>query len=421
MNKNISKKLFKASTLMACAMLASCNGSGTGPETPPEPEFDYSKYPLYQENIDSIGYEFNDEEIRNPFWKGNVIYNESVLLTKDDETGEISGNLLFKPIKILKIWDYTLKTTEYIENVDYTLDNNKIIRTENSSIPYRTKAQLTGEEVPEGFVLKTSITNQLTDLVNMGGQIYTESPFYYGSQIWVSYVYDVKDIDPNIDKYPTYGIDKLPKLKEKLENKESVKIVGLGDSVLEGCSSSKKFNHEPFMPSFIELTATSLGDLYETNVTLKNLSVGGTKSSWGAQNEQIQNIIKEAPDVLFLHFGINDLGENRTTMAYADDMESIILKVRLGLPDVEIVLLSPFAPNPALYDYEKMQEYVDYLGDFASTYDGVTLIDVFNLSKELYKTKKYLDMSANGINHVNDFASRIYLNSIVATLYDFKK
>ena len=56
-------------------------------------------------------------------------------------------------------------------------------------------------------------------------------------------------------------------------------------------------------------------------------------------------------------------------------------------------------------------------------YASIVLLNiyVFNLSKELYKTKKYLDMSANGINHVNDFASRIYLNSIVATLYDFKK
>ena len=35
------------------------------------------------------------------------------------------------------------------------------------------------------------------------------------------------------------------------------------------------------------------------------------------------------------------------------------------------------------------------------------------------KNKKYLDMSANGINHVNDFASRVYLQAILSTMYDY--
>ena len=409
------KKYFKNFLLISGGILmASCNTKPIENE-----QFDYSKYPLYNENVDSIEYKFNDKEISDPFYKGNVVYNESVLLTKDDETGEISGNLMFKPTKILAVKDYTLKAKDYRQDVDFTLDGNKIIKKEGSDIPYRTHAELVGESIPEGYRLVTQISNQLTDLVNMGGAIYTESPFYYGSQLWVSYVYDVKEIDPNLDKYPTFNDTKISRTIEKLKNKEEVKIVGLGDSVLEGCSSSKKFNHEPYMDTFIEMVKDNLSSLYETTVNLKNLSVGGMQSSWGCQAQQINNIVAEQPDLLFLHFGINDLGSQRATIAYADDMESIILDIQSKLPNCDIILLSPFAPNNLLYDYDKMQEYVDVLKGFEETYDHVQLIDIFSLSKEMTKNKKYLDMSANGINHVNDFASRVYLQAILSTMYDY--
>ncbi len=413
------KKYFKNFLLISGGiMMASCNNPNT---VGPNNDFDYSKYPLYNESVDSIEYKFDQKEISNPFWKGNVIYNESVLLTKNEETGEISGNLMFKPTKLLAVKDFTLKTKEYKVDEDFTLDGNKIIKKDGSDIPYRTHQELVGESIPEGYRLVTQITNQLTDLVNMGGAIYTESPFYYGSQLWVSYVYDVKEIDPNIENYPTYNVSKIDRVINKLKNKEDVKIVGLGDSVLEGCSSSKKFNHEPYMDSFIEMVRDNLASLYETNVTLKNLSVGGTQSSWGCQAEQINKIVAENPDLLFLHFGINDLGSNRATMAYMDDMESIILDVQNKLPNCDIILLSPFAPNNLLYDYDKMADYVDVLKGFEESYDHVQLIDVYKLSRELGKNKKYLDMSANGINHVNDYASRLYLQAILSTMYDYSK
>lgn len=173
------KKYFKNFLLISGGILmASCNTKPIENE-----QFDYSKYPLYNENVDSIEYKFNDKEISDPFYKGNVVYNESVLLTKDDETGEISGNLMFKPTKILAVKDYTLKTKDYRQDADFTLDGNKIIKKEGSDIPYRTRAELVGESIPEGYRLVDRITNTLTDLQNMGGAIYTKSPFYYGSQL----------------------------------------------------------------------------------------------------------------------------------------------------------------------------------------------------------------------------------------------
>lgn len=402
-------------SLLSTAALVSCGNREN--VTPPVNEVDKDLYPNYVEDIDSLTYEFNEDNIVDPFWKGNVIYNESVLLTKNEETGIISGDLMFTPKKILSVRDFTLKEDVFKLNTDYTIEENRIIRTESSAIPYRSDAQLKGDEVPEGFRLVNSISNQLTDIQKFaGGTIYTESPFYYGSQIWVSYVYDIEEIDKNIENYPKYDVTKLPNLIAKLNNKEKVKVVGLGDSVLEGCSSSGKFNHEPFMDDFITMTCKQLAKSHETQVELKNLSVGGKMSSWGAQNEQIQNVIKENPDLFLLHFGINDLGANRGTMQYSDDIESIVLRVKEALPNCEILLLSPFGPNPIVYDYSKLQDYVDALKGIEETYDGVKLIDMFSLSQIMYKNKKYLDMSANGINHVNDYASRLYAETILSTI-----
>lgn len=410
--KNINKFVI---ALLSTAALVSCGG--TEQEVPHVDEIDKNLYPNYVEDIDSLIYKFDENNIADPFWKGNVIYNESVLLTKNEETGVISGNLMFKPKKIISVRDYTLKEDVYKLDIDFKLEENRIIRTENSKIPYRTQAQLTGAEVPEGFRLVDSISNQLTDIQKFaGGTIYTESPFYYGSQIWVSYVYDIDEIDKNIDKYPKYNVSKLTHLTSKLNNKEKVKVVGLGDSVLEGCSSSGKFNHEPFMDDFITMTCDQLAKDYDIEVELKNLSVGGKMSSWGAQNEQIQNVIKEQPDLLLLHFGINDLGSNRGTMQYSDDMESIVLRVKESLPDCEILLLTPFGPNPIVYDYSKLQDYVDALKGIEETYEGVKLVDMFSLSQIMYENKNYLDMSANGINHVNDYASRLYTQAILSTI-----
>lgn len=402
--------------LLSSAALASCGGSNI--EVPPSSnEIDKTLYPNYVEDFESLTYEFDENNIVDPFWKGNVIYNESVLLTKNEDTGLISGNLMFKPKKIISVRDYTLKEDVFKLNTDFTLNENRIIRTENSNIPYRTQAQLTGAEVPDGFRLVNSISNQLTDIQKFaGGTIYTESPFYYGSQIWVSYVYDIEEINSNIDKYPKYDVTKLSNLTCKLSNREKIKVVGLGDSVLEGCSSSGKFNHEPFMDDFITMTCNELAKSYDTEVELKNLSVGGKMSSWGSQNEQIQNVIKENPDLFVLHFGINDLGANRGIMQYSDDMESVVLRVKQALPNCEILLLSPFGPNPIVYDYTKLQDYVDALKYLEETYDGVKLIDVFNLSQIMCENKNYLDMSANGINHVNDYASRLYAEAILSTI-----
>ena len=410
--QNNTKKFL--GVVLTCLATSACGGATPTPNVP----IDKSKFPNYIEDVDSIVYDYNDVTRIQPFWKGNIIYNETVLLRKDESTGEVSGNLMFKPVKVLAVKDYTLKTIDYQPNSDYKIEGNKIIRIEGSRIPYLTEANLKGEDIPEGYRLVNSIENVKTDIVNFGATLYTESPFYYGNQIQVSYVYDVRDIVNDLDKYPTYDSIKLLRLQDKIAKGETIKILGQGDSVMFGCSTSKTFDHEPYMDTFIELTRKEMERRNNASVILENIAVGGKESSWGSSDEQIRKIIDNNPDVVFLHFGINDLGSKISKNIYYEQMQKIILNVRVKLPAVEFVLLSPFAPHQDMYDYVKMNEYVEKLYQLEKENNGVKVIDMFNLSKEMIKNKDYYDMTGNGVNHPNDFAARSYVEAIISTIYN---
>ena len=168
------------------------------------------------------------------------------------------------------------------------------------------------------------------------------------------------------------------------------------------------------------MSISYLNEKLESHITGANLSVGGTQSSWGCNNTQIYNVSQENPDLLIIHFGINDLGAGVSPNSYIDNMVSLVLEVRNRCPDCEFLILTPFGPNPMIYDYEKVDSYINKIKrEITNSIQGTALVDVFNVSKELYKNKKYQDMTANGINHVNDYASRLYLQSILSTIVKY--
>ncbi|HOW37279.1 MAG TPA: SGNH/GDSL hydrolase family protein [Bacillota bacterium] len=372
---------------------------------------DMSQFPGYQNDPDLLSYDFSALNRMRPYWKGNVMYNETVLMVEDG--GVISGKLLLAPQRILSVRDFSLQV-EYVSGQDYEIVGNVIRLVSGSRIPYLTKANLSGQNIPSPYRLVTSISNTLTDYVMMGANVvYTESPLWYGNQLSVSYVFDLKDLDPS--DYPAYDGTTLPNLMAKLEAQDPIRITAIGDSVLAGCSSSAYFNREPYMPNFMELTEEGLEEYYGNEVQLTNLSVGGTTSFWGSNPTNLVDIKESAPDVLFIHFGINDCGSGTSPNAFRDNIELMILSIREDLPGCEFVLFTAFAPNGNAYDQMRFEDYWEKLRLLESNHPGVKVIDLWSLSQTLLETKIYEDMTGNGINHVNDFSSRIYLMSILST------
>lgn len=364
---------------------------------------------------DKAEYAFGEKETVTPFYTGNVIYNESVLLVMGED-GVAKGNLQFKPVKILSIRDYTLKK-EY-DVADFELTNNTLTAKSPEKTTYLTENNLAGIEMPEGFCLKSSISDILTDCVLMAGAIYSESPFYYGKQIYVSYVYDANDLD--FDLYANYKTSGLPKTKAKLAFGDDLKICATGDSVMEGCSSSKKFNREPFMENFMTLTVDALNAEYDGNITLSNQAVGGKTSGWGAEDAQTIRLANEKPDLLYIHFGINDLGSQVSAASYYDNIKKIIDDVQAVNPECEVVLIKAFNANPDIYDQSGFERYWRKLDQLAEENENVYTLDMFTQSLSLIGAKGYYAVTGNGINHVNDFSARLYAMNMISQLVKFK-
>ena len=404
----INKKIVIFLFILMGVFLCSCTSDTTGEVT----TIDMSAYPKYVSEVSTIGYSFDQRDVMDPFWKGNVMVNESVLLLEED--GVVSATLLYEPIKIIAVKDYRLETT-FVEGVDYTIEGRTIRKLTESSIPFLKAEHLIGQNIPEPYRQVNSIANVLTDYVLMGpNAVYTESPFWYGNQLSVSYVYDVADV--NLEVFPSFDSTRLDRSIGKMQNGDTLRITAIGDSVLEGCSSSKMFNHEPFLDNFMTLTEQGLEFYYGGEVVLNNISVGGKTSLWGSSPTVINDIIATDPDLVFIHFGINDAGDGASPNSYRDNIEFMILSVRDQLPDTEFVLLTSFTPNPLVYDSIRLEDYWNRLKTIAANHEGIQVIDIYQISMEIMSHKHYVDLTGNGINHVNDFSSRVYLMGILSSL-----
>lgn len=394
---------------------ASCGGGNGKSKDDKTPSSDLPNYVKPEE----AAYAFGAIETVTPFYTGNVIYNESVLLIKGDD-GKAVGKLQFKPVRILSVRDYTLNH-EYDLSL-FNVSGRTLTVNDPDRVTYLTEKNLQGLEMPEGFYLKNSVkemTNTLTDCMLMAGAVYTESPFYYGKQIYVSYVYDTKDLNTSL--YATYKTSVLPKTQAKLAFGDSLKICATGDSVMEGCSSSKKFNHEPFMDNFMTLTVQELKRAYNNeNITLSNQAVGGMASGWGAEDAQTLKLANEHPDLLYIHFGINDLGSQNSAESYYINIKKIIDDVHGVNPDCEVVLIKAFNANPDIYDQAGFERYWAKLDQLASENANVYTLDMFSQSLALIAAKDYYSVTGNGINHVNDFSARLYAMNMIAQLVKYK-
>ncbi len=409
-------RLLKKITLFALAAVTAvscccCGGKGDSGNTDGQKEDDMKKLPFYVDPETAEYGEFSGDLLYRPFFLGNVIYNETVLLTGDGTNA--SGKLQFTPIKVLSVRDYTWKN-EYKENKDYKVSGNVITLGDDSAIPYLSEENLKGNDLPEPYYMTDDISKvNENGVMRMGATIYHEGKMIYGRQVSVSYVYDPKDINFDIPVFDA------PLTVGKLERGEPVTIACTGDSIMEGCSTSGHFHHEPYMDDFMQLVKSGLESKYDSEITLSNQAVGGKTSTWGADAAQINKLISVNPDILFVHFGVNDAGANASKNLYADNIESIVVKVHSYLPDCEIVLIKCFTPHQPTYDGELLEGYWKKIDGIVGGNKNTVSLDLYHMSMKMLETKKYMDVTGNGINHLNDFTARLYAMYILGSLVKY--
>jgi len=191
-------------------------------------------------------------------------------------------------------------------------------------------------------------------------------------------------------------------------------ITFFGDSItVGGQASSLPPGAEPFAPAFPTQVTEALKALFGYDqINYANKAVGGTTTVWGLQ--EIQQVVDTDPDLVVLAFGMNDAG-GVPPATYKQNTEDMIQALRAANPDVSIVLVAEFSPNPEWggANYPIRAENRDSLYDLYSTYENMAFVDVGAVSRQIADKKKFQDFSGNVINHPNDFLHAIYAELIL--------
>ena len=427
---------------MAGTMLAVAACSGGGSDSTPsgggesasqseKGEIDMKKFPLYDKDYENLAYDEDDYKnaMSAPYWKGNVMYNELSLpiLYKN---GEVYAKLYYTPTKVFAVKDQKLEKT-YEEGKDYVVDkeNKKLVIPKGSSIPALYEKADEGENPPEGFAYTTGMPNNI-DLYTIwnlgtGNFVYTESAYFYGKYLSVSYAYDVEDLDTSV--FAKYDATTLTAVRNKLKNGEEISLVTIGDSITEGCSSTGDNLHvAPNTPCYAKQIKTELERVYGAKVKLTNIGKGGSESKWplsGEGSAALGKAKEAAPDLCIIAYGMNDSSSQVSPVAYDDNIRSIIREIKNVSENCEFILVNSFPCNP-LYERDAtlFDGYLKKLNKIAAEDEGghIVVADMQKVGKYYMQTKKYCEISSSNVNHPNDFLHRVYAMNIVSTICDYK-
>lgn len=427
---------------MAGTMLAVAACSGGGSDSTPsgggesasqseKGEIDMKKFPLYDKDYENLAYDEDDYKnaMSAPYWKGNVMYNE-LSLPILYENGEVYAKLYYTPTKVFAVKDQKLEKT-YEEGKDYVVDkeNKKLVIPKGSSIPALYEKADEGENPPEGFAYTTGMPNNI-DLYTIwnlgtGNFVYTESAYFYGKYLSVSYAYDVEDLDTSV--FAKYDATTLTAVRNKLKNGEEISLVTIGDSITEGCSSTGDNLHvAPNTPCYAKQIKTELERVYGAKVKLTNIGKGGSESKWplsGEGSAALGKAKEAAPDLCIIAYGMNDSSSQVSPVAYDDNIRSIIREIKNVSENCEFILVNSFPCNP-LYERDAtlFDGYLKKLNKIAAEDEGgrIVVADMQKVGKYYMQTKKYCEISSSNVNHPNDFLHRVYAMNIVSTICDYK-
>ncbi len=382
--------------LLSALSLLVVTGCGKETDTPTEKPTEDNR----------IMYQYTNKEKYQDFLHDEVIYNEIVTLV--EENGEIYGKLLYEPDEIISVRDYTLEK-EFSPN-EYTINGKKLIRTDNSTLPYFTGENMAGENL-ENYGISTMEGKESGSKV-----MFTEGPGIVMHTVNVTY----KHHDTWSHDVPVYKGDEIPLTIQKLKKKEHLTIGFYGDSIMTGCNSSGKLAIPPYLDDFPTASVDMLKEYYGyDDIESFNTSKGGMLSDWGVTN--VNSLVNENnPNLVFLGFGMNDGSWKINAGKYVSQMEDMVTQIKAKNQDAEIVVVATILANPDSVQNQLQESYLEPLKTMTENYEGVTLMDMTTYSKNLLRYKRSVDLYANNINHPNDFMVRGYVNNILTLMSDKK-
>lgn len=342
-----------------------------------------------------------------PFWMGNTVENETFMFVGEADRGVF----LYKPKKILSVKDYYLEK-DFVLNEDYLIEGRSFRRS-GEKIPYWKEDEYYCDRFE---IYKIGAKKEICE--RFGGQRflkYGEGNTFTQKQIAVSYTHE----DGWNGPVPVGKSEKFACALKKIKSGETCRFLFYGDSITTGCNASgtpQGGMTSPFMPPFPELIRMYLNDEFSAKIESVNTAVGGMDTAWGLENVE-ERVIAYKPDLVFLAFGMND--PKTPIEQYASMIRETIEKIHTALPQTEILTISSILPNDEADGewFANQRLFHQELTKIEEEYSFVGTANVTEMQEYILKTgKRYRDMTANNINHPNDFGHRLYAQVILTTL-----
>jgi lysophospholipase L1-like esterase len=335
-----------------------------------------------------------------PIARGPLVYREACMPIAESPGKELSLPLLYPAKKIIEVIHNG--TGEKLQSGrDWVLRDGKLVLPPGSHAPIQLASEF--------FLAPHKETNGTTRMLPSQIRL-TEGTWYHQRQIEVTYEPAARDWQlPAAVSSPKA----LPRLQKLLAAKAPIKLLAFGDSISLGGNASKVQGAWPYQPAFGELVAWAIERQAGSKVTFMNHSRGGAGAVFGASQAASQ-VGWFKPDVVLLHYGMNDRRDERRA-TYKAAMEQIIDTVRKDSPDTEFILVTSIVNNPKQpTGLGPIQDIRDRALKISRP--GLAFVDFTSTHLELLKHKNYLDTSGNGANHPNDFIHRLYAQRILEVI-----
>ncbi len=346
--------------------------------------------------------------LRADVWNGDLIVNETLLFTPDPVTKATRPcRLLCRPQKLLRVCSAS-GLTDYRAGEDYLLEGDRIVPLPGGRMPRFSFEEYFLREPAAISIRSASCPGRFVRYEPDGLELHRR-------QVLVSYSHAEVCGVP----CPPGQLSRLPQAARRLRLKQPLNVLFYGDSFISGCDASGRSGLAPYLPPLDRLTALLLAEAWEhPAIQVSNTAVGGTTSRWGAEQAQ-ERVAALLPDLTVVRFGMNDSGAQILPEAYAQNLRSIIKTGREANPQMEFLLLSSETPNPDCLGWTGLQRsYEPALRALADSLPGCGFLSMGALFDAAARRKGYPSLSANLVNHPNDFMIRIYASAITQALLD---
>ncbi len=348
--------------------------------------------------------DYDVERYTKYYWDEDIVFNESFFVLQEKD-GTVAPNAMMYEIDRVVSVKNSYLNKEYVYGTDYLVEDGKLVIPEGSSI--RSYAYNT--------VYKDSDpTNSYWDTLD-GRYVYAgQYDMYFVGYLNITYTVKNEWSGPKPEAKGMY----LSNIMSKLEagNGETVKLLGLGDSIAGGANVSGDIGETgvaPYADPWAEMTSKAIQLRYpDVNIEYNVIAQGGATATYAI--ERMDDIIAYDPDLIMIEFGTNECMAGETPAYYLDTLNQAIAAINENLPDCDIILVAPIISNPLIFPSDWFYAYADAL--YTLERQGIAIADSTSILQYILSNKDYIDMTGDFLCHPNDFANRVFVQTILNTL-----